>query len=118
MSGSGSVRQDFKQVLELTKRKVESDDLYREYLVLEQVPPVPGQPHKQHSAMVMQGLCQQVRGYWNNFFLQIWENLDLNFKLKISKLSWNSVALVNDVTSALVIKELSLCNLFKAIEIS
>lgn len=71
MSGSGSVRQYFKQVLELTKRKVESDDLYREYLVLEQVPPAPGQPHKQHSAMVKQGLCQQVRGYWNNFFTDL-----------------------------------------------
>ncbi len=50
----------FKQVLGLTKKKVESEELFREYLVLEQVPPAPGQPHKQHSAMVKNGLCLQV----------------------------------------------------------
>ena len=111
MSGSGSVRQYFKQVLELTKRKVESDDLYREYLVLEQVPPAPGQPHKQHSAMVKQGLCQQVQVTGSIFVLPIWDHLDLKFRLKICKLSWNSVALVYGVMSAmllaLVIKEFS-----------
>jgi len=54
------VMEYFKQVLGLTKKKVESEELVREYLVLEQVPPAPGQPHKQHSAMVKNGLCLQV----------------------------------------------------------
>jgi hypothetical protein len=55
----------FRQVLQLTKAKREDGrELHREYFVLEQVPPAPGQPHKQHSAMVNQGLCVQVGSMW------------------------------------------------------
>ena len=53
----------FKAVLQLTKVKVESSELFKEYQLLEQVPPAPGQPHKQHSVMVNKGLCKKVLIY-------------------------------------------------------
>ena len=57
-----SVIDYLRTVLQLTKAKrFESDQLYAEYFKLEETPPAPGQPHRQHGAMVKKGLCHEVR---------------------------------------------------------
>jgi hypothetical protein len=56
-----SVADFFKNVFQMTLDKRGSDsELYKEYFTLEDVPPAPGQPHKQHNAMVKNGLVTQV----------------------------------------------------------
>ena len=57
-----SVGDFFKNVFQLTLDKRGSDaELYKEYFALEDVPPAPGQPHKQHNAMVKNGFVTQVQ---------------------------------------------------------